>query len=100
MTRRRAARPSLYRDPPGTRVTQAEHDYEVVERPDRSFVRRRLSAAGRRRHDRLDRLGELGWEVVSLRGSGTLVHPDRPGEFYSVAAAAAAEGTDAAERSS
>ncbi len=90
---RKARRPKLYDDLPGTRVEPLGDGYEYVQRPDRSsIVRKRLSKAGQRKHARLDALGPLGYEVVSTKGQGLLVHPRYPAHFYTVAAAALHEG--------
>ncbi|MGO9885528.1 MAG: hypothetical protein ACLPV4_21240, partial [Solirubrobacteraceae bacterium] len=62
------------------------HGYEVVQRPDRAFVRQALSPKGQRKHDRLEALGRLGWTVITTRGAGMVTHPDRSGQ-YSIAAA-------------
>jgi hypothetical protein len=83
-------------------VRPGKHGYEIVQRPDRSmFARMRLSPAGERKHVRLEALGELGYRVISTRGSGMVIHPDddpdEPRAFWSIAAATAHEGIDVDE---
>jgi hypothetical protein len=90
---RPAGRPKLYDDPPGTKVDPLGYGYELVQRPGaRTFCRRALSTAGKRKHDRLETLGELGYEVISTRGPGMVVHPSDPDHLWSIAAAAVHEG--------
>lgn len=91
----KAQRPKLYDDPPGTRVGPSLADsYEVVQRPKRTFVRKKLSKAGARKHDRLEALGKLGWLRISTRGAGMVYRPDNPDHLYSVVAAAVREGIE------
>lgn len=85
-------RPAIYDDPPGTVVYPLADGYEGVRRPGgRDFCRRRLSSAGRRRHERLEALSRLGYEVISGRSTGMVRHP-RDDTLYSIASAAVREG--------
>jgi hypothetical protein len=97
MSPRKARRPKLYDDPAGTRVDPGKLGYEIVQRPGRTFVRKQLSRVGARKHARLEALGELGYEEISTRGAGMLVHPSDPSKFWSIAAAAVHEGIDVDE---
>jgi hypothetical protein len=92
MPPRKAQRPKLYEDPPGTRVRPGSYGWEIVQRPDNVLVRKQLSPAGVRRHDRLEVLGALGYEVISTRGTGMVVHPSDRSTMYSIYAAAVHEG--------
>ena len=92
---RKAHRPKLYDDPAGTQVEPGRLGYEIVCRPDRTFVRKQLSPAAARKHARLEALGRLGYEVISTRGAGMVQHPSDRATFWSVAAAAVHEGIEA-----
>ena len=86
-------RPRAYDDPPDTRIEPLDDGYELVQHPSgRAACRETLSPSGRRRHARLTALTELGYEVVSARGTGMVVDPSRPDRLWSIAAAALHEG--------
>lgn len=87
-----ARRPQAYTDGPEVEIGPSLADgYEIRKTPDRIRVRHSLSKAGERKHERLEALGVCGWRIVSMKGAGMVVHPDREG-FFSIAAAAHEEG--------
>jgi hypothetical protein len=83
--------PKLYRDEPGAKIEPHKDGYELVNRPrpGRAVVRKTLSRSGTLKHERLKALVKRGWEIKSISGVGSVVHPKRP-DIVSASIAAAA----------
>jgi hypothetical protein len=83
--------PKLYRDEPGAKIEPSKDGYELVNRPrpGRAVVRKTLSRSGKLKHDRLKALVKRGWEIKSISGVGSVVHPKHPNIVSASIAAAA-----------